>query len=572
MMKLYGLVAALLCAATCIGTVSAGPNAGGTLIISLSEGWAQSLDVDGCDASGLPDCESAITNAPAGTTPVMLHVLAAFHLPGGRLSGVVWGVGYDPEQVSITDHGPCGDFELSDANWPASGSGTAITWFSPQVDRLVPVYWFAAYGDDGAALNLGPHPRHGGQFGDDSIPSMLDEIAGFGSMGFGVNPGSVVCPVPTGACCYPDGTCEITTAPACGGVYQGDEVACDPNPCPDTITGACCFPDATCLELSDGDCASQGGFYQGDGSLCDPNPCPWMGACCSSDGTCELTTEAACGGTYQGDGTGCDPNPCPVMGACCFPDGTCQLTTEEDCGGVYEGDGTLCNPNPCPDTITGACCFPDATCQELNDRDCARRGGIYQGDASVCDPNPCPWLGACCFPDGTCELTSEAECDGVYGGDGTTCDPNPCSDTIVGACCFPDVTCQEMNDADCADAGGDYQGDGIPCDPGLCPLWGACCYPSGQCVVKTEEDCAATGGIYQGDSVPCDPTLCPHTGFCCLPDGVCIPDLTTEECEKAGGMNHGIGIGCDPQPCQATPVLERSWGAIKHQYRSEAGR
>jgi len=35
----------------------------------------------------------------------------------------------------------------------------------------------------------------------------------------------------TGACCYSDGTCAITTADGCTGTYQGDGTVCDPNPC-----------------------------------------------------------------------------------------------------------------------------------------------------------------------------------------------------------------------------------------------------------------------------------------------------------------------------------------------------
>jgi len=41
--------------------------------------------------------------------------------------------------------------------------------------------------------------------------------------------------VPSGACCLPDGTCEILSAAACaqaGGEYEGDGTSCDPNPCP----------------------------------------------------------------------------------------------------------------------------------------------------------------------------------------------------------------------------------------------------------------------------------------------------------------------------------------------------
>lgn len=38
-------------------------------------------------------------------------------------------------------------------------------------------------------------------------------------------------------------------------------------------TGACCFPDGACNVLTRSQCAEQAGTYQGDGSVCEPNPC-----------------------------------------------------------------------------------------------------------------------------------------------------------------------------------------------------------------------------------------------------------------------------------------------------------
>ncbi len=83
------------------------------------------------------------------------------------------------------------------------------------------------------------------------------------------------------------------------------------------------------------------------------------GACCAEDGTCTITTSAACTGTYQGNGTVCDPNPCPSLttGACCV-DGVCSILSAADCasgGGIYLGDGVSCGPhNPCCSDCSGA--------------------------------------------------------------------------------------------------------------------------------------------------------------------------------------------------------------------------
>ena len=177
------------------------------------------------------------------------------------------------------------------------------------------------------------------------------------------------------------------------------------------LAGACCFEDGSCVVLTSEECGLQGGIYQGDETLCDPNPCelppppPAEGACCFADGSCVILTAEACGlqgGIYQGDEIACDPNPCelppppPAEGACCFADGSCVILTAEDCGlqgGIYQGDETLCDPNPCelppPPPAEGACCFADGSCVILTAEACGLQGGIYQGDETLCDPNPC---------------------------------------------------------------------------------------------------------------------------------------------------------------------------------------
>ncbi|MBT8485642.1 MAG: hypothetical protein KJO43_08680, partial [Phycisphaerae bacterium] len=169
-------------------------------------------------------------------------------------------------------------------------------------------------------------------------------------------------PLAMGACCATDGTCTVATVGVCefeGGVYQGDDTSCDPNPCPQPM-GACCFDDGSCTVDEGASCVDAGGVFQGDDTTCVPNPCPQpTGACCRVDGLCAIVSQAECdvvGGTYQGDETSCDPGLCPPAGACCFPDGSCVLLTEAAClaaAGVYEGDETGCFPNPCPPPPVG---------------------------------------------------------------------------------------------------------------------------------------------------------------------------------------------------------------------------
>lgn len=83
------------------------------------------------------------------------------------------------------------------------------------------------------------------------------------------------------------------------------------------VYGACCFEDGSCMILTDDDCAAGGGLWEGPDTECEPNPCPQpLGACCVMDtGECLVLTQEDCeamaGTEYYGDFLPCDPNPCP---------------------------------------------------------------------------------------------------------------------------------------------------------------------------------------------------------------------------------------------------------------------
>ncbi len=83
------------------------------------------------------------------------------------------------------------------------------------------------------------------------------------------------------------------------------------------ISGACCAGDGTCTNLTPLACSNSGGIYQGDNAPCFPNPCvPAIGACCENSGVCTDTTDADCtllGGVFQGVGNLCSPGLCPVI-------------------------------------------------------------------------------------------------------------------------------------------------------------------------------------------------------------------------------------------------------------------
>ena len=142
-------------------------------------------------------------------------------------------------------------------------------------------------------------------------------------------------------------------------------------------TGACCLPDGSCQIETSPQCAALGGGFLGPDVTCSPNPCDTVGACCFQS-LCSVLPEAAClagSGSYQGDGTVCDPSPCGALpvGACCFAS-TCVVVEACECtgnGGVYIGDGTVCAPSPCggvPDIAFAPTSLdftlpPDATAQ-----------------------------------------------------------------------------------------------------------------------------------------------------------------------------------------------------------------
>ncbi|MDX2146195.1 MAG: hypothetical protein SFZ23_01635 [Planctomycetota bacterium] len=169
--------------------------------------------------------------------------------------------------------------------------------------------------------------------------------------------------------------------------------------------GACCLPNGTCQILSSSDCQTQGGTYRGSGTECATANCPTpTGACCFSNGFCIVLTEANCvgsQGTWLGANTQCGANNTCPTGACCLPTGSCVSgVTQAQCqaqGGAFRGVGTNCS-TPCPQP-TGACCLSNGFCLVLTEADCqgipgSTWGGALttcadgngNGQADICEP------------------------------------------------------------------------------------------------------------------------------------------------------------------------------------------
>ena len=284
-------VSALICSGALFAPSQAlaGPNAGGTLIlhspeiITCFDGGALGTPPPCELVAGVPllDCQSAVTNGQTNQ-PLYLVVYAAFPAANSpRLQGVTFGIFYSSNSVFVLATEGCGDFELSNQDWPAAGSGTAVTWNTPQLEHLVQIYVFAAYEYYGldTSFDLIQHPTGGSIFADDSVPSLLDQVEDFGRFGFNNDPGYLPCPPggdPVGACCIdPNCVCLVRTRTQCddeGGSYLGDDTSCDPNPCA-CITGACCLPEGTCVDMLMIDCEQAGGTWLGEGTDCNPDPC-----------------------------------------------------------------------------------------------------------------------------------------------------------------------------------------------------------------------------------------------------------------------------------------------------------
>ncbi|MCB9852541.1 MAG: CHRD domain-containing protein [Phycisphaerales bacterium] len=272
-----------------------------------------------------------------------------------------------------------------------------------------------------------------------------------------ITPYLVPCvPEPTGACCasgFAGQFCTITTECECdqlvSSLYFGDGTVCTPNSCE---SGACCLPNGECELLTELSCTPQCGEFAGIGVACDEgslsdeldgNACSIpTGACCivdSQSAHCEILTECEClqfaQSTYEGDGTDCESTVCvQPIGACCLGDGLCIEQSFNFCNGycgTWLGASSVCDPgNVCPvqdPEIDGACCLNGSCIDGLYQEvcECSSLNGIWQGDGTTCADELIDCMaGRCCLPDGSCIVATAKNCDdacGVSAPPGTFC-------------------------------------------------------------------------------------------------------------------------------------------------------
>jgi len=357
-----------------------------------------------------------------------------------------------------------------------------------------------------------------------------------------------------GACCLPDGTCDVTTPEECPGDFRGNGTDCAElnPPCAPFTGGACCTGEGTCVDGTSADTCRDvhNGRHQDDDTRCENVDCSLTGACCLAAGTCVQSTESGCvGGNFQGAGTTC-PDSC--QGACCRPDGSCTVGSRGNCAGDYRGDGTNCaelNP-PCEPFTGGACCLDDDTCVDGTSFDTCTEilGGRHQGDDTRCENVDCSLTGACCLDVGPCVQATEQGCvGGSFQGAGSAC-PDACP----GACCLPDGSCTVATMQSCP---GEFRGPGTDCaeiNPACEPFGGACCTVNG-CVdgLRPEQCASAPLNEFKGIGSKCDEVTC--GGACCLNLGEppCVGVETRPVCEFFGeGVYLGDGIICVETTCR----------------------
>jgi len=162
--------------------------------------------------------------------------------------------------------------------------------------------------------------------------------------------------------------------------------------CAPPTPGACCLPNGTCNVMAQDSCASLGGTFIGPGQTCVGVTCVPTGnvpCCFQSTGGCVVLSYSNCqlaGGVPGPVGVSCASHVCFPTGACCKLDGTCSVMSPTDCsaiGGLYQGNNTTCAQVNCP-ALTGAACFPNDFCLILTEADSIAVGAEWRGAGTTC--------------------------------------------------------------------------------------------------------------------------------------------------------------------------------------------
>ncbi|MGQ0629217.1 MAG: DNRLRE domain-containing protein, partial [Phycisphaerales bacterium] len=423
---------------------------------------------------------------------------------------------------------------------------------------------------------------------------------------------------PTGACCE-DGVCTILSAAACtssGGVYQGNNTVCSPNPCPPP-TGACCTA-GVCTVQTEANCTGGGGVYIGNNTDCSPDPCA-AGTTVTftpdRDNTLYETTDGSLSngsGVYMIVGTGAATNQrrravvhfnvasipanatitAATLRIYLFASfaGSAQTTVVQKLTSSW-GEGTS---NAGGDETSGATStsndatwidrFFPSTNWNTNGGDFSAftvsaninvgpATGFYDFAAPQLTADVQSWVGNAANNHGWVvkrALFSESTINTMLQfGSRNGIFPNFRPQLVLtyttppptGACCDVLGGCTVLTQANCDASGGVYNGDNTVCSPNPCPQpVGACCFNSGTCSALTEVTCGNLGGTSQGHFTECMNAVCPlvRTPFV---DTLPIPPLAQPVSGVPGGAaNYIIDITEFNHQFHTDLPLTRVWG------------
>jgi hypothetical protein len=145
----------------------AGPNQGAALLASA--GSVTKSTPATCAFLGGRIC-SQLTPAFMTQEAPLLSVVAVYvgRIPAlPAISGVDFGIQYNPNALYLPAWTHCGSLEVNGTNWPQPGSGNTVVWTSPQAGETVLVGYFtmakysAGYTAADHNFTLGAHPLYG---------------------------------------------------------------------------------------------------------------------------------------------------------------------------------------------------------------------------------------------------------------------------------------------------------------------------------------------------------------------------------------------------------------------------
>lgn len=412
------------------------------------------------------------------------------------------------------------------------------------------------------------------------------------------SPTPVPTPMPLGACCPDGGTvCGMKNEFQCfidSGMYQGDNVPCNPTIClaptdaptpmptprpptpnPTPVTTPQPTPPLTRMPTPAPTPFPTPAPTPVPTPMPTPQPTPLPtpstidGACCQADRDCRERPRQACedsGDFWVGPGTWCDADgngnfdECPVdtreQTACCVEaqlGRRCRMLNLEDCSDrddFWLGPCYRCEDNNVLD-------------DDGDDDDCPASASIRPGcglvPSGVDDYKPIlPDFGACCNTDNSCMEVYRDKCQGFqmfFVGQDIGCTvAGTCPASIIGdgACCEPDGDCRTRMLEECGDDDdGVFMGVGVPCIPNMCPAspgnpLGACCEQDGDCRERGIQECDEPE-FYLGPGTTCGaggicPFLPTEQGACCQEDGDCL-FRAFQSCD-GGDIFLGVGVPC----------------------------